>query len=127
MVFDFNRTLHQFCQQAPQEVTLVRNAIILELFSSVILDTPVDTGQARGNWQTCAEQPATHPIDRKDPQGATAIAQIAPQLKKANATVFLTNHLPYVEALEFGSSQQAPAGMVRKNRARLVRLLNKAH
>ena len=77
MTLNFNQTLHQFCQRAPQEVTVVRNAVILELFSSVILDTPVDTGLARGNWQTRARQPATHPVNQKDKGGAKTIGPIA--------------------------------------------------
>ena len=55
-------------------------AITLELFGSVIKDTPVDTGRARGNWQTSLGSPKDGEINR-DGDGP-ALAEVASESAK---------------------------------------------
>lgn len=88
----------------------------------MILDTPVDTGRARGNWQATLDSPATEEIENESM--SVALAGVAANLGKINDVSFLANNLPYIEELEDGSSKQAPAGMVRRNMARVQRLIN---
>ena len=45
---------------------------------------------------------------------------------KAGGVEYITNNLPYAERLEYGYSQQAPAGMVRVTAARFRELLARA-
>lgn len=102
-------------------------AIVLELFSSVIKDTPVDTGRARGNWQTSLSSPKDGEVSRSG--SAPAIAEVAAESAKfgMGKVIYLSNNLPYIYRLEFlGWSKQSPDGMVRKNVARIQANVRKA-
>lgn len=108
-------------QQADED----RKAITIKLFNSVIQDTPVDTGRARGNWQCSQNTPAVNEIDRQDKNGSLAQNEVIDSVlsSQPDSTVYLTNNLPYAQRLEFGYSGQAPEGMVRKNMARIQQIL----
>ena len=74
--------------------------------------SPVDTGLFRANWQATLDQPYTGAVKTANRQGS--IDHVIPFAKAANGHVFyLTNKLPYPQALEYGHSAQAPDGMVR--------------
>ena len=102
-------------------------AITLELFGSVIKDTPVDTGRARGNWQTSIAAPKDGEINRDG--AGPALAEAASESAKfgMGKVIYLANGLPYIYRLEFlGWSKQSPDGMVRKNVARIQSIVRKA-
>ena len=102
-------------------------AITLELFGSVIKDTPVDTGRARGNWQTSIGAPKDGEINRDG--AGPALAEAASESAKfgMGKVIYLANGLPYIYRLEFlGWSKQSPDGMVRKNVARIQSIVRKA-
>lgn len=102
-------------------------AIVLELFGSVIKDTPVDTGRAKGNWQTTIGAPASGTVDRHGE--SEALADVSQQTASfgAGKVIYLSNNLPYIYRLEYdGWSQQAPSGMLRKNVARIQSIVAKA-
>jgi len=83
----------------------------------VIKTTPMDSGRARGNWVVSMDNYQKTQTGVLDKTGEKSLDRIARQLEafKAGKTqsVFLTNTLPYIVMLEYGWSQQAPAGMVR--------------
>jgi len=98
----------------------IRKNIILELFSSVILDTPVLEGRLRGNWQISSGSAKSGTIEVTDPTGATTVKKVeafTKGLSPEKSAVFLTNNLPYAHRIEYDgwSHTKAPAGMVRKN------------
>lgn len=106
--------------------TKVRKATI-ELFSSVVKSTPVDTGRARGNWQCTIASPASDQVEHTDKSGAGAISDIVATVpQKAGSIVWLANNVPYIRKLEYGSSKQAPNGMVRINIQRFASILREA-
>lgn len=119
----FSADLRRVSTKLGTSLDQTRRAVIVELYGSVILDTPVDTGRARGNWQTSVGQPVGGVIARDDKGGSAATAQVSSNLGKLGDTVFMSNNLPYIEGLEEGDSKQAPAGMVRKNFARIQAIL----
>lgn len=102
-----------------------RKAITIKLFNSVIQDTPVDSGRARGNWQCSQNTPLNNEIDRTDKDGSATKDDMLNVVlsSQPDNTVYLTNNLPYAQRLEFGYSGQAPQGMVRKNMARIQQIL----
>ena len=61
----FASDIAKYAKLAGASVDETGRAIVLELFGSVIKDTPVDTGRARGNWQTTIGTPANGQTDRK--------------------------------------------------------------
>ena len=120
----FSDDVRRFSVKTAEAHDKIARTAALELFSSVIRSTPVDTGRARGNWQTSVGQPTPNEIDRDDKSGAQALTEVQAKTPEgAGQEVFLTNNLPYIYSLEFGSSKQAPAGMVRVNFARVQKNL----
>lgn len=123
----FASDVAKYAKLAGASVDEAGRAIVLELFGSVIKDTPVDTGRARGNWQTSMDSPATGETDRKGE--GPALAEVSQQAASfgAGKVIYLTNNLPYIYRLEYlGWSQQSPDGMARKNVARIQSIVRKA-
>jgi hypothetical protein len=119
----FALDLRRFGEKVNGNASRVVRGVALELLRGVVMDTPVDTGRARANWQTTVGSPALGDYDYKGGPGAAANEAISDgtqtiQAVEGDAAIFLTNNLPYIVLLEEGHSQQAPAGMVRKNIAR---------
>lgn len=102
----------------------------IELFKRIIFSTPVGNptlwkseappgytgGSARNNWFLSFKTPS----DRDDRaasgrQATESIKQLRLIERSKSMVYILTNNLPYIERLEKGWSQQAPAGMLRKN------------
>jgi hypothetical protein len=78
--------------------------------------TPVDTGRARSNWQVAINGPATGESERADPSGQIAIAmgRAVIATAKEGQAIHITNNLPYIAALNDGSSAQAPKNFVQE-------------
>jgi hypothetical protein len=144
----FSAQIAKFGTKTSGEIQKVRQAVTIKLFNSVIMDTPVDTGRARANWQVSVGEPAQGDISGTEPN---KVGLDAAQLSTVNGStgdqpVFLTNNLPYASMLEFGGytggndipvgedgatksnskgySKQAPAGMVRRNVARFNNIVH---
>lgn len=121
----FADDVRKFAVKAGESSDGIVRAVTLSLFNGIIRDTPVDTGRARGNWQTTVGQPASGSVDRLG--AGVAIAEVEAKTPKgAGQETYLANDLPYIEELEKGSSKQAPEGFVRRNMDRIERNLKKA-
>jgi hypothetical protein len=108
----FSIDVAKWAAEAGEDVADANEAIIMELFASVILDTPVlDT----------AEEP--------DPDGGSTVAkaqEVVLNLRPDHdINIFLTNNLPYAHRIEYDgwSHTKAPAGMVRKNIQRIANII----
>lgn len=94
-------------------------AATIGIFKGIRKDTPVDTGNARNNWQCTIGAPFVG----EDASGSDEqILRTIP--RRAGSVVYLTNNVPYIQKLEYGYSTKAPNGMVRINVARFEGLLN---
>lgn len=128
----FSKDISKFTGDTKKAHDDITRAATLQLFSDVIKSTPVDTGRARGNWQTAVGTPTSGTIEREDKikvgrTGGAAIAEVEQKTPPgAGQQTYLVNNLPYIFALEEGSSTQSPAGMVRKNMARVQRIVKAA-
>jgi hypothetical protein len=99
-------------------VGLVAKKAVFDLGRGLIERTPVDTGTARANWQAAQ---GGSPAAVVQEYGGTAQRAAGKAMATGNTLVFSDaystfwwlNGLPYIEALEFGHSTQAPEGMVR--------------
>lgn len=70
-------------------------------------------GRARGNWQCSLDAPIVNEIDRIDPEGTAATADVE-RTVQAGKVIYLSNNVPYIRRLEYERhSSQAPNGMVR--------------
>lgn len=110
--------------RANSRIDIVVRKATISLFSSVVKATPVDTGRARGNWQCTIGNRATVSTEHTDKSGSGVITEIIRTVpEKSGSIVWLTNNVPYIQKLEYGSSKQAPAGMVRTNIQRFASFL----
>jgi hypothetical protein len=137
----FASDVAKFADKVDKSVPDTIRAIALDVFESIIDDTPVDKGTARGNWQTSIGSPKSGAIARTGASGAISeLKSVLPNFGNDN-TIYLTNNLPYIYTLEYGGygrgpgatgktnsegySVQAPEGMVRKNVARIRSIVAK--
>lgn len=90
------------------------------LFSDIIKGTAVDKGTARNNWFTEIGAPSRQVDEKADKSGNIKTGEALSILRNwnQNSSVYFVNNLPYAKRLEYGSSKQAPQGMVRINVAK---------
>jgi hypothetical protein len=92
------------------------------LLSGLTRITPVDTGRARGNWFVGLNAP-NRSIDESRSAGS-ALSDGAATINKTESVVYpsiiISNNLPYIERLNDGHSQQAPAKFVESEISRVV-------
>lgn len=118
-------SVRAFQVKAIEETDKEVRKICFDLFRGVVLDTPVDTGRARGNWQIGYTH-ITAKIDRRDQGGMAVIGSIMAfihpgMFNKGNVSIWLSNNLPYIGRLETGySKEKAPHGMVGINMVRIA-------
>lgn len=115
MAGSFTLDLSRFCKKADVEVHTVIRKIAFEAFKRVVLRTPVDTGRARANWGVTIGRMSQFTTEGTDKGGGKTLqaAMEGVNAWSTDGSIFLTNNLPYISALEFGHSGQAPQGMVR--------------
>jgi len=113
----FSIDLAKFAQKAEKEMKTAIQKITMEAFKGVIEKTPVDTGRARANWGASVglPSPVKHDVAYVDPSGSAAIGAAAAKVFDWNCigSIYLCNNVEYISELEYGSSKQAPQGMVR--------------
>jgi hypothetical protein len=108
----FAADLQKLCDKAQGKMELVVRKTALQLQSSMISMSPVDTGRFRGNWQCGIGQKNTSTGDAPNSDALGRTAQALPAWKPGQM-IWLTNSLPYSYRLEHGWSKQSPGGMVR--------------
>lgn len=97
----FSAALDAFEDAVVAAINEGTRVIALDLHGRIVQRTPVDTGLARNSWDI-----SPRAVDA--PGGGLA--------RSGGRVLFaweIINTLPYIEALEFGHSKQAPAGMAR--------------
>lgn len=113
--------IDRLAQVVGARVDEVVRAVKIELFTGVIMDTRVDTGRLRGNWQTTTGMMAMSEIERVDkiPQGSIGGAAYDEAVGgvTADGLDYLTNNLPYAEVWEERD------GMIARNVARIDRII----
>lgn len=102
-------------------------AMAIDLFSSIIEDTPVLEGRLKGNWNTSIGSPDLNESDVKDPSGGmtTQKMQRVVLSQKGEQPVFIANNLPYAEVIEMGGPGRTPRRMVGKNILRVATNANR--
>jgi hypothetical protein len=119
----FRLDITRIIKKAKGRLDIVPRKITLELFSRVILRSPVDTGRFRNNWVMATGSYSTETTEATDKSGGKAIGIVASKInsmKFDGQKIYLTNSLPYAIELERGSSKQAPQGMVRLTALEIV-------
>lgn len=110
----FKLDLDKAFEEQQERVALIAMKIALEALNRVVLKSPVKTGRFRANWTVAVGRQDLSITDEVDPTGQKTIAKGTPIIlgQKGPAVIWLSNNLPYAQALENGHSKQAPMGMV---------------
>lgn len=82
------------------------------LFTAVVLRSPVDTGRFRANWNVSPNKEDMTTSFTTNTQRSFLELQKIFRIP-AGGFVYLSNGLHYAQKLEFGGSVQAPGGMIR--------------
>lgn len=88
----------------------------INLLNNLVLKTPVDSGRARGGWIVSVNKPDDYVSQLVSKSGAAVltngIKRINNNYKSLDDVIYVQNNLPYIQRLDRGWSQQAPAGFV---------------
>lgn len=124
----FAAQLREFADMVQQDADEVFQIVATEVGQSVINLTPVDTGRALSNWNAGINSPDDVYRETEDPVDSSTSGRLAGEFKtlKFGDTAFITNATPHIPFLEYGSSKQAPRGMVRITLARFNNIVNDA-
>lgn len=119
----FSDDIARFRSRAMHKVREVKRRSALDMFTSIIISTPVDKGVLRNNWFVSIGLPTSYKDDELvgDDGGAAAIKLVELELQRTSVIqdIFFTNNLPYAARIEFdGHSWRKPEGMVRINLVR---------
>jgi len=117
--------IKRFSERTKSAMVDVRVKVMDVIFTRIIERTPIKTGLARGNWQTSVGFPKQRFLPLRP--WSDALEEMRAVIKESgNRTVFFVNTAPYIGALEYGSSAQAPEGMVRTTLATVGQVVSEA-
>ena len=124
----FAESLAAFAEQTKEAIDDVFREVVIEIGTSVIRLSPVDTGRFKGNWQFTVGAPSNQSMDTFDKAGHETIATLVAEVSKLEAgqVAYIVNNLVYGVPLEYGHSDQAPAGMVQITLARFQQIVEEA-
>ena len=114
-ISEFESGVVRFAEKLGVSMRKTQQKVAIDLWTGITKRTPVDTGRARANWFLTSGSPSSDTV-YLDAKGKNSVPYPPfPDVSGADGTLslFITNNLPYIEALENGHSQQAPSGMVR--------------
>jgi len=121
MTVSLVETVNLFSKSLTRDLKKIIPQIRIEAAAGLINRTPIDTGLARGNWQSSIGSPITSKTDRLDTEAGTApTGGSGVSMREATSVAhqdiekdfYVTNNVDYIRDLEFGASKQA-SGMVR--------------
>lgn len=96
-------------------------ALTLDLLSGTILDTPVDTGLLRSNWQVSIDSVPTDlvPIGESAAVINAGMAKLERLPNPFDITIWIVNNVRYASYVEYGTPRMSPRAMLSKNILRL--------
>ena len=133
----FQNQLQQFSAEIDIELGLLTKRIVLQIFTGIILKTPVDTGRLESNWGINAGGPASAPshatnYEKRGTKPSKAAvdaeaqnyAQAAIGVIDGSQAIYITNSLPYASFVENGTDKIPPVHMVARTLAEVQEALS---
>lgn len=114
----FSDDLERYIAETTEKLTKVKRMSAFDLFSSIVIQTPVLEGVLRNNWYANLGSGSTATTTASSSSAATVTSRIQQELTGTDLVkdIYFTNNLPYAYRIEFdGHSAKAPEGMVRIN------------
>lgn len=104
-----------FIKVVEEDLTKQRRILTMEVLQGVVMMSPVDKGTFRGSHQVTVDSISTgFDLEKQDKSGGETISEglaVIGAIDKPYGESTVQTNLPYAEALEDGSSTQAPAGV----------------
>ena len=123
----FGGDLQGFAQRTGIRFDKIVRKVCLDLTRDIVLLTPVKSGMAKSNWFLGTNRvSSTETTASKNGAPSLGRASEFASTLKTGGVFFIVNNLPYIMALEYGSSTQAPAGMARVTVERFQSIVNAA-
>lgn len=114
----FQKNMGSLATRVTRNADKLVRKVALAADQTVVMATPVDTGRARANWIAALNAASGDTVEAGDRSGAGALEQargvVAGYDGDRDASIHITNNLPYIQPLNEGTSAQAPAGFVRR-------------
>lgn len=106
----FANAMNQLASNVARNIPKMVKEVATAVVTDVATATPVDTGQAAGNWITTIGAPSTAYLPGNS-SAQVSIGMVGPALAslRDGQVVHITNNVPYIIELNNGHSQQAPA------------------
>ena len=129
MAKSFELQMKEFDNMTTEKTELLFKKVCFDLSNSIIMDTAVLSGAARGNWQPDINSIQNDILEIEDKSGNSTVAKVATQTNnlKLGQYFTLTNNLPYILRLEYGWSKKSPQGMIGINVMRFQNFVNQAN
>ena len=126
----FSQQVAQFVDRTEQRIDIAIRSIVVGVLSDLVYLSPVGDpgrwksgsapagytgGHFRGNWQVGLNTAPSGEVSGTDASGSKTISAGIGVLAGARIgdKIVITNNVPYARRLEYGWSDQAPAGIVR--------------
>jgi hypothetical protein len=108
--------MRNFAQDIPRQVNEIKKETARAILAEIVPATPVLTGAARSNYVTAVGAPSPVIRDNIDKAGEVSIREGDAAISGAQPgqPIYINNNLPYIGALNNGSSKQAAAGFVER-------------
>ena len=113
-LLDFVDRIRKRADNVAPAVDTGMRRIALAVNQTLVLATPVDTGRARANWRVSIDREVAGEVGHTSPQVTLNENKATIERYKGPAPIIVQNNVPYIGALNNGSSAQAPAGFVQK-------------
>lgn len=119
IVRKFQGDIDKWIKQVKSGLDDVIREFVKAVHADLVKRSPVDTGRFRANWQITYNHIPMYALNEYDKSGEKTIAS---GIRTANVlplgrggavtTIYFSNMLIYANALEYGHSKQAPAGVL---------------
>jgi hypothetical protein len=112
-VTSFSDQIKKCKEKVDRIVTETHRATALAVYGELIQSTPVDTGRAKSNWWMDINRVS---LEIREPDngdaGQAQAESVSGKDTKPDDVIYISNNLPYINRLDDGYSDQAPAGFV---------------
>lgn len=121
----FKDQLKRFGEKVEAVITEIPKETTKELRNRVAARTPILTGRASGSWNASVNTPndTTKPETYMNPSGAPTDGIVDVDSGQLGDKYYVSNAIPYLPALNAGSSRKAPAGFIEQTVADLPVIL----
>jgi hypothetical protein len=109
---EWSLNLDKWASVQEEKIAAARRVFAFELFSKIVMRTPVDSGAARQNWLVTLNS-ENHSFDEGKTGKSNAVLSEGGNvidLAKGDDTIIMQNNLPYIRKLEYGGYPNPPKG-----------------